>query len=313
MSMIKLATAVIAVALLTTILSSSSALACACGCGVFEVGTSAMFPNGSGGTASFEYDFMDQNRNWHGNSSAPSADNTDKRIRTDFYTAGAQYMFNRDWGVDVKVPYWNRGFDTDVGAPGPMDVEGFDHHALGDVRVTGLYTGFSADMSTGLEFGVKLPTGDYTYANFDRDTEIGTGSTDALLGVYHRDGFGKGNPFNWFVHGTLDLPVLSKGGYRPGDEFDAAAGVTRNPVALAGGVKVAPVLQAINSYRIHDDGVNANPDDSGYERVLVAPGLEFSLGPTKLYTDVSVPVYQHMRGEQLVAPVLYKAVVSYDF
>ena len=118
MSMINKATAVIAVVLLTTIFSSSSALACACGCGVFEVGTSAMFPNGAGGTVSFEYDFMDQNRNWHGNSSAPSADNNDKRIRTDFYTAGAQYMFNRDWGVDVKVPYWNRGFDTDVGAPG---------------------------------------------------------------------------------------------------------------------------------------------------------------------------------------------------
>jgi len=311
MNMLKKATAVVAAALVTTtILYSPSALACACGCGVFDVSTNTMYPNGAGGTAYFEYDFMNQNRNWSGNSSAPSADNSDKRIRTDFYTAGVQYMFNRSWGIDVKVPYWSRSFDTDVGGG---EIEAFNHKAFGDVRLTGLYTGFSEDMSTGLEFGVKLPTGDYTYSGFDRDTEIGTGSTDALLGAYHRDGFGKNNPYNWFVHGTLDLPVATRDDYRPGDEFDAAAGVTRNPVHVGGSIGVAPVFQVINSYRWHDDGANADPSDSGYERVLVSPGVEFSYGPTKLYTDVSVPVYQHIRGDQLVAPVLYKAVVSYDF
>ena len=302
----------IAVAILVTLSLPQKSWACACGCGVFEVGTSSMFPTGSGGTASLEYDFMNQNKNWSGSSSASSADNADKRIRTDFYTAGLQYMFNRSWGMDIKVPYWNRSFDTDVGAPGPSDIEAFNHKALGDVRVSGIYTGFSADMSTGLEFGLKLPTGDYTYSGFDRDTEIGTGSTDALLGLYHRDRFGKDNPYNWFVHGTWELRFLTSGGYRPGSEFDAAAGVVHDPITLGGGVKVAPVLQVINSYRMSDRGVG-HPTDSGYERILVAPGIEFSLGQTKLYTDVSVPVYQNTTGDQLVAPVLFKAVISYDF
>lgn len=300
--------AAISVAIILS-LHSSSASACACGCGVFEVGTNAMFPSGSGGTAYLEYDYMNQNRNWSGNSSAPSAGNSDKRIRTDFYTAGVQYMFNRSWGVDVKAPYWSRSFDTDVGGG---DVEAYNHDALGDIRLTGLYTGFSEDMSTGLEFGLKLPTGDYTYASFDRDTGIGTGSTDALFGLYHRGRFARNNPYSWFVHGALDVPVLTRGGYRPGGEFDAAAGVAHDPVALGGGFKAAPVLQAINSYRLSDRGVG-HPDESGYERVLVAPGIEFSHGPVKLYTDVSVPVYQHVTGDQLVAPVLYKAMVSYDF
>ncbi len=40
-------------------------------------------------------------------------------------------------------------------------------------------------MSSGLSLGVKLPTGDWTYPNFDRDTSIGTGTTDLLLGGYH--------------------------------------------------------------------------------------------------------------------------------
>ncbi|HVA66902.1 MAG TPA: hypothetical protein VNK24_08250 [Elusimicrobiota bacterium] len=32
-----------------------------------------------------------------------------------------------------------------------------------------------------------LPTGDDTYANFDRDAELGTGSTQILSGGYHTD------------------------------------------------------------------------------------------------------------------------------
>ncbi len=40
-----------------------------------------------------------------------------------------------------------------------------------------MYTGFSDDMSKGIIFGLKLPSGSYTAAGFDRDTQIGTGST----------------------------------------------------------------------------------------------------------------------------------------
>src|SRR4051812_43190728 len=122
-------------AAIVIMLHPSSASACACGCGVFEVGTSAMFPSGAGGTAYLEYDFVNQNRNWSGGSSAPAADNDDKRIRTDFYTAGVHYMFNRTWGVNVQAPYWSRSLDTDVGGD---DVEAFNHGALGDVRISGI-------------------------------------------------------------------------------------------------------------------------------------------------------------------------------
>jgi hypothetical protein len=302
--------AFIAVAALVTLSLPQKSYACACGCGVFEVGTNTMYPNGAGGTASLEYDFMDQTRNWSGSSSAPSADNTDKRIRTDFYTAGLQYMFDRSWGMEVQAPYTNRTLDTDVGLG---DVEGFDHHEFGDVRVLGLYTGFSADMSTGLEYGLKLPTGSYTQSGFDRDTEIGTGSTNALLGLYHRDRFDKSDPYSWFLHGMVSQPFLTQGGYRPGAEFDAAAGVAHDPIPVAGGFKAAPVLQFLGSYRNSDTGVNADPSDSGYKRALISPRIEFSYGPAKLYTDISVPIYQNVNGNQLVAPILFQTVVSYDF
>ena len=156
--------------------------ACACGCGVFDVGTGAMFPGGSGGTLFTEADFMDQNRNWSGASSASADNNSDKRIQTAFYTIGAQYMFNRSWGVQVDVPYWDRKFTT---TDGTGNIVSFKHTAVGDIRLRAIYSGLSADMSSGVTFGVKLASGDSTYANFDPDTEIGSGSTDLLLGAYH--------------------------------------------------------------------------------------------------------------------------------
>ena len=83
-------------------------------------------------------------------------------------------MFNRDWGVSIELPYEHRYFKTDNGDTGTPDIQSFVHDAIGDMRIQGIYTGFSPDMSTGLDFGLKLPTGDYTYPNFDRDTEIGS-------------------------------------------------------------------------------------------------------------------------------------------
>ncbi|MBV8343012.1 MAG: hypothetical protein JO173_11605, partial [Gammaproteobacteria bacterium] len=61
------------------------AVACACGCGVFDVGTSSMFPSHVGGMVFVEQDYMDQDQNWSGTTSAPAGDNSDKRIRTRFW------------------------------------------------------------------------------------------------------------------------------------------------------------------------------------------------------------------------------------
>src|SRR5579871_4468010 len=115
-----------------TVLTPAASWACACGCGVFDVSTSAMLPTQQGGMTWLEYDFMNQNRNWHNSSRAPSANNGDKDIKTDFLTAGAEYMFNRAWGAEIEVPYWKRHFTTtdDNG-----DTVSFNHSALGDIRV----------------------------------------------------------------------------------------------------------------------------------------------------------------------------------
>ena len=298
--------------------SPVSAFACACGCGVFDVGTGTMMPTSEGGEVWLQYDFLNQTQNWSGTGPSSSFNNPDKVIRTDFFTAGAQYMFNRSWGIEGEVPYWNRTFKTTTDFPSPGDTQTFNHDNIGDVRVKGVYTGFSEDMSTGVTFGLKLATGDFTYPNLDRDTSIGTGSTDLLLGGFHQGALTEDASFEWFVNGQWDHAFIDQLNYRPGDEFDAAIGSYYNEFYLSDTSKIAPLLQIIGSIREHDVGLNASQpingiNQSGYQRVMISPGVEYDIDKISLYGDVEVPVFQNMNGQQLVAPVALKFVVGYKF
>jgi len=288
--------------------ASAQAQACACGCGVFSVGTSALLPQGEGGSAYLEYEFLNQTENWSGTSSSPAALNDDKNIRSDFYTAGLQYMFSRDWGLSLAVPYTDRLFITEDGG-----LQSFHHDALGDVRLMAMYTGFSDDMSTGLEFGLKLATGDYTYTGMDRDTSIGTGTTNLLLGAYRQVNLDAENLWTGFGQLHYDRAFAAHAGYRPGNELDAAAGVYYSGWQFGRKGTVAPVLQLLVSDRLRDTGVNADNPDTGYLRVLAAPGLELDFGKTRFYADVEFPFYQDVNGQQLVAPRQYKLIASFSF
>jgi hypothetical protein len=290
--------------------------ACACGCGVFDVGTSTMLPHGAGGMAYIEYDYQDQNIDWHGSSRAPAADNGDKRIETNFFDAGLQYYFNRAWGVQVEIPYDDRLFKTTGGATGNEIVS--QHWSdLGDIRVHGLYSGFFADQSLGIDFGLKLPTGKWghndAYDDVDRDSEIGTGSTDLLLGGYYRNALTVDGSVDWFAQTELDVPMFIRDQYRPGVESDNALGVYLNNMRL-GNVKISPIAPVLASIKGHDSGANsANPTASGYERILLSPGVEFHVHPFMVYADVELPVYQSFHGDQLTASWLCKVIVSYNF
>jgi hypothetical protein len=291
-------------------LSPDAAQACACGCGVFSVGAGNLMPDGTNGSLFVEYDFMNQSRNWSSGSRAAADTNEDKKIRTDFVTVGGQYRIARNWTVTAEVPFWNRSFTTDTGD----GLATFRHAALGDVRLTTTYTGLSKDMSLGLIAGVKLPTGDHSYAGFDPDTQISNGSTDVLLGAYKQGPLNRDGDMAWFVQGIWDKPVAWRSNYRPGEELNIAAGVSWAGWSLAGGkVTLAPVVQVIGSLRARDHGADGHTADSGYERALLAPGLELQTGPWRLFADVGVPVYQRVNGNQLTAPVLFKAMLSRRF
>jgi hypothetical protein len=172
-------------------------------------------------------------------------------------------------------------------------------------------------MSLGINFGFKLPTGDFThnnaYGDVDRDSEIGTGSLDALLGGFYRMNLTADNSWMAFTQVLWDLPMVGQADYLPGMEVDGAVGVYYNGLKL-GDVGITPIGQLLYSFRTQDCGSQATyPIASGYTRVLLSPGFEVNWNSVAIDMDAELPVYAHVNGDQLVAPVLLKCVISYKF
>jgi len=322
-------------ALAALLFAPNAALACACGCGVFDVGAGTMLPgeSESGFTAWFRYSYMNQNQNWEGSSKAAAADNGDKEIDTSFYTFGGQYVVNDDWTVMTELPVYDRHLTTTddgtVAGPAGSVYTGY-LTALGDLQVTGMYTGFAPDKSTGISLGVKFPTGDFAGPNgprggaeFDRDSLPGTGSTDLMIGAYHAGHLDDAGRITYFTQIRYQFAFLSQDNYRPGNELDGAVGVNYAFDEVGPLTQVAPGLQLIGSYRVRDGGANADALNSGYQRVLIAPGVEFRFQKFRVDADIAVPIYQFTNAAssvaiegtsgQLTASTLYKVQVAYDF
>ena len=199
-------------------------------------------------------------------------------------------------------------------------------------------------MSTGLMFGVKLPTGTFTAPGLDRDTQIGTGSTDLLLGAFHRGLITGDNAWQYYGQVLLRRPFLYQRAadpqgffdgnpgvaqtYYPGYQIDGAVGIVYNNLYHVLGLdKITPLGQVIVSDRSRDTGTGADPYNSGFDRVMLSPGVELTKvvdeannRVVKLYADVEFPVYYRANAAnnagtegQLVAPILLKVVASYNF
>jgi len=290
---------------------SKNSLACAGGCGVSNVGTSSLIPNQDGGIVFLQYDEMNQTRNWHGENKS-NAHNHDKKISTQRVTAGAQYMFNRDWGVAIRLPYVARSLEN---LPHHGDLTHTRHSSIGDIRINGIYSGFSDDMSTGITFGLKLPTGATKDSQFTRNTQIGTGSTDATFGAYHTGTFDKAGKIGYFAQGSWDRAFIRHRGYTPGYEISGATGVYYNFGKVGFAKKVAPIFQFSGSKKGQDSGwadSDHNPN-SGYGMVFFNPGIEVAVNQFRLYADVGFPIYRQVNGTQLVPQNIYKVILGYNF
>jgi hypothetical protein len=338
-----LATAVLAFVPLVGF-TTTAARACACGCSVFDVGGLDLpQEQDHGGRVFLEYWSGDQTQNYVGSSKAAGALNTDKEIKTQWVNVGFSYNFNRDWGVMVRIPTVNRTLTTDTQNPA-FGIASFNSKDIGDIEIMGTYTGFFKDMSTGIIFGVKLPSGTYNAPGIDRDTQIGSGSTDLLLGAFHRGMLSGDNAWQYFSQIMLRQPFLYQTAadpqgffdgnagvvqtYFPGRQIDGAAGILYNNwYHVLGLDKITPLAQVIVSHRDNDAGTGADPFNSGFDRVMLSPGIEFTKvvdeannRVVKLYADVEVPVYYRANAAnnagtegQLVAPYLIRVTASYNF
>jgi hypothetical protein len=269
----------------------------------------------AGGQVWTEYDWMDQYINWHATTPASAGQNNDKKLKTNFFTLGGQYMFNRSWGAMMEIPYWQREYKGAYMGNND-DVQQHNFNSIGDIRLWGMYTGLSEDMSTGLLLGFKVPSGWWHYPKVDRDTQIGTGSTDLLLGAYKMGNLPfkwRERPFAWYLQAAYDIPFVDKEHYFPGREFDGSIGVDYDFGKVGPLTEFAPILSMIGSDRARDQGANAAFSDSGYDRLQIAPGLETAYKAMRVYADIEVPIFRNMNGFQLVSPFGTKVIVSYSF
>jgi hypothetical protein len=327
-------------------LATTVAHACACGCSVFDVG-GGLLPqeNDHGGRVFMEYWYSNQTQNWIGAAKASPSANTDKNLNTSWYSVGFSYNFNRDWGVFMRIPTATRSFTTDTGAPpGGIGMQTFNSNSLGDIEIDAMYTGFFNDMSTGVMFGLKLPTGSFTTPGLDRDNQLGTGSTDLVVNFFHRGMITGDNAWQYYDQIRFQQPFAYQAAadpqgyfdgnpgvvqtYKPGLQVDGAFGILYNNLYnVLGFDKITPLGQVIISHRNHDDGTGADPLNSGFDRVMLSPGVELTKvideannRVMKFYADIEIPVYYRtnagFNGEglgQLIAPYMVKVVTSYNF
>ena len=297
--------------LLAAAMTPSLASACACGCGMFDVGMPSLaLPSSQGGSINLQQTFLDQNQAMQGNSKIPLSQSPDQRINTTFTNLNAQYQFSRDWGMMAMIPYWQRSFDTNANfGNGAPQIVNSKVNTLSDIRLMGMYTGFSPDMSSGLIFGAKLPTGTYAAPGFDRDTQPGTGSTDILLGGYR---MGQEHRWGWFAQGIYRSAISTRDDYRPGNSLQLVAGMHYD--AFQHSTHVIPTLMLNATIRQADTGINSNTLNSGLKTVYLTPGVLVNI--TKHWqanASLYLPVYEYVSGIQLVPKQIASAGITYNF
>jgi hypothetical protein len=304
----------------TALVATEGAHACAaCGSTLSRDWETQGLSGSQGFVAELSYDYLNQNRQFYGSGKASPALinrqlNAGQEVEayTRTQTTTAALMYNDDaWGVGVQLPYLHRTHGTYGNTP-PLGT-GYSSSAdssIGDVRLTGRYSGFSEERNSGLIAGVKLPTG-ATHANFsagasagmplDSSLQIGTGSTDVIFGGYTT---GAVDHYGWFVQGTVQHAVSIQNNYRPGDTLSLNTGIR-----YAGfGARVSPMLQLNIINRQADNGANATPPDpvtggptTGGTLAYLAPGVSVRAGGgLSIYGFVQLPVYRHVNSLQLV-------------
>lgn len=157
----------------------------------------------------------------------------------------------------------------------------------------------SLSSGSGIRFGLKLPTGAINMTMsppdpadptslyvLERSSQPGTGSTDAILGVYYFNSPLDSN-WGWFASAQAQSAIAIRDHYRPGTELGLDLGahysITHSLNAL---------LQLNAQHRARDTGSNANAASGGYSWNL-SPGLSYALAPqTQLYGVVQIALKQ---------------------
>lgn len=317
-----------------------TAQACAtCGCSL-STDAATGYSAQAGWRLNLDYTYIDQNQLRSGGGTAspeqvvnqpsnPSLGGGEIEHGTtnEYVNLTAAYRFNADWGVSLLVPYVKRDHSTYGGqmqpyTPAESAPDQLSHanvSSLGDIKLLGSYQGFLPTHNLGVQFGVKLPTGNYggqtadgafigapvrfkngpgTGAALDTSLQAGTGSTDLIVGAYYYQPISQN--FDGFINGQFQSAIAEKlnaagANYRPGNLASLSFGVRYEAHA-----NWVPQLQLNLQQRSADQGALATPPDSAGTVAYLSPGISARLTRNlQLYAFVQVPVYSRLAGYQL--------------
>jgi len=299
-------------------LSSANAFACAtCGCSLSSNWGSLGLSTGTGFQFDLRYDYLNQDQVRSGTGTVAKwpvpGHEQELYTKNQYLTLGVDYSSSPDWGINIQVPFIDRSHATNGFAYDGSDAGTSHTRSVGDIRVVGRYTGLSEERNFGLQFGLKLPTGSYseTFSGgaitgdpLDRGLQPGSGTTDALIGIFKFASLSQ--DWDYFAQAVAQLPLNSRDDYKPGNAINVNGGFRYMSLD-----KVVPQLQINARVSAKDSGANASPDDSGGKTVFLSPGVTFAATEKiNVYGFLQLPIYQNLNGYQL-APKYAVSVGAY--
>jgi hypothetical protein len=325
-------------------LAPTAAWSCAtCGCTVNS--DAAMgFSTGSGWRVNLEYTYINQDELRSGTGTATPEEvvnrpsdpslgggEIEKQTINQYFTLGVNYRPNADWNFTLLAPYVERDHTTygqqqqpyTPSESAPDQISGAHVSNLGDVKLLAAYQGLLSDHSLGLQLGIKLPTGQYGNAvNFyngpnvgtplDTSLQAGTGSTDAILGLYYFRPVSEN--FSAFATGQFQAALWHKldqpgNDYRPGNTATVSFGLR-----YEADPRWIPQLQLNLSRKNADQGALADTTDTAGTVAYLSPGLTLQVvHALHAYTVIQVPVYSNLSGYQVFPHWTGTVGLSYAF
>jgi hypothetical protein len=210
------------------------------------------------------------------------------------------YVANAHWALAAQIPFHDR-FHTTI-AEGDTEISTSDAAGLGDVRVLARYQKSGSRRSYSLHFGLKLPTGrfDKKFSAgpqagelLDRGLQLGTGTTDLLLGA---SVFGRPHPnVGCFAQLLLDQPLTARAGFLPSASANLSTGVRWLNTS-----RFTPQLQLNTKCETREHGTEADTANSGGTLAYLSPGVTAEItNHAHAFVFVQLPVYQRVNGLQL--------------
>ena len=226
------------------------------------------------------------------------------------------YGVSDAWSMSLRVPVSRRDHLHDGVDPSTGSITGAEqwrYTRLGDVELQARRQLPPSDAAEYAAFGgLKLPTGSKSATNADgaraeRTLQPGTGTTDLIIGVAMRRAMGMRDAA--IGQASVTAALNSNEEFRPGVRLEASAGWSH-----AFSESLGAVLQLNLRHRKHDSGAQAEPANSGFTTLALSPGVTVAASAAStVYAYLQLPVYQNVRGIQLVPRAAWALGWTNDF